>query len=169
VTWLYGILGLVALQRLIELRIARRNTRALLARGGIEVARGQYPWFVALHAAWLLAMLLFISPAVAPNWWLLAAYTVLQGARVWVITTLGPYWTTRVITIPGAPLVRSGPYRFLRHPNYAVVALEIAVLPLAFGAWGIALFFSVANVVLLSLRIKAEEAALSDRRLVDEI
>jgi methyltransferase len=161
---LYVVLALVAAQRIVELCYARRNTRALLARGGVETARAQHPWFVTLHAAWLLAMLVFVPARTPPDWWLLGAFALLQGARIWVIASLGPYWTTRLITLPGAPLVRRGPYRLLRHPNYAIVALEIAALPLAFGAWIIALVFSAANAALLTWRIKAEDAALAPRR-----
>jgi methyltransferase len=163
-TLLWWILVAVALLRLIELFYAARNTRRLLARGAIEVAREQYPWFVALHAAWLLAMFAFIPAATMPNLYLLAIFVVAQAARVWIIASLGPYWTTRVITLPGAPLVRRGPYAFLRHPNYAIVCIELAVLPLAFGAWQIALVFTVANAVLLAWRIRVENAALDTRR-----
>jgi methyltransferase len=166
--WLYLVVGLLALQRLLELRLSQRNARALFRHGGVEIAPEQHLWFVVLHASWLLVVLLFVSPRALPNWWMLAALALLQGARVWVIASLGPYWTTRVITVPGVPLVRSGPYRFLRHPNYAIVALEIALLPLAFGAWPIAVIFSIANAALLTWRIRAEDAALSTRRVIDE-
>ncbi len=160
---LYVVLALVALQRLVELIHAERNTRALLTRGAVEVAPEQHPWFVALHTSWLLAMVLFVSPSVQPNWWLLAVFFALQAARIWVISALGPYWTTRIITLPGAPLVRRGPYRFMRHPNYAIVVGEIALLPLSFGAWMIALVFSIANAMLLAWRIRTEEHALASR------
>jgi methyltransferase len=163
-TPLWWILAAVALLRLIELLYAARNTRRLLARGAIEVGRGQYPWFVALHAAWLLAMFAFIPPATLPNLYLLGIFVLAQVARLWIIATLGPYWTTRVITLPSAPLVRRGPYAFMRHPNYAIVCIEIAVLPLAFDAWQIAIVFSVANAMLLAWRIRIENAALDARR-----
>ncbi|HTU82440.1 MAG TPA: isoprenylcysteine carboxylmethyltransferase family protein [Candidatus Acidoferrales bacterium] len=162
VLWL--VLGLVALQRVAELSYARRNTAALLARGGIEAGAAQYPWFVALHAAWLASMALFVPASAVPNWWLLGLYALLQIARLWVVASLGPFWTARVITLPNAPLVRSGPYRLVRHPNYLVVALEIAVLPLAFGALVIALVFSVLDAVLIGWRIRVEDDALSARR-----
>jgi len=95
---------------------------------------------------------------------LLGLYGLLLGFRLWVMVSLGPYWTTRIITLPQAPLVRRGPYRFMRHPNYAVVAAEIAVLPLVFGAWHIAVVFSLLNLLLLRLRIRVEDAALASRR-----
>lgn len=151
---------LVAAQRVLELAYANRNTKRLLAAGGVEWGRGHYPLIVALHAAWL-ASLALIVPANAPvSWTLIGVFLVLQAARLWTISTLGPYWTTRVIRVPGSPQIRRGPYRFLRHPNYVVVALEIAILPAAFGAWWIAGIFSVANAVLLAHRIKVEESAL---------
>lgn len=158
------VLGLVVLQRLAELILAQRNTRRLLAKGAVEVGRGHYPLIVALHAAWI-AVLALTVPADAPaSWPLLGLFLVLQAARIWVIASLGPYWTTRIITLTAAPLVRRGPYRWLRHPNYLVVVLEIAVLPLAFGAVWIALVFSLLNAVLLWHRIRVEAEALAGRR-----
>ena len=151
------------MQRVAESLYAARNTRRLLANGATEAAAVQYPFFVALHAAWLIAMALFIPPGRAPNWWLLGLYALLQPLRVWIIATLGPYWTTRLITVPGAPLVRRGPYRWLRHPNYLLVCAEIALLPLSFGAVTIALVFSILNAALLSWRIRTEERTFVSR------
>ena len=164
IPWLYLAVLLVALQRIAELVYARRNTRRLLASGGIEHGAGHYPLFVALHGSWLIVLILMVPPTVQPNLTLLLLFGLLQLARVWVVASLGRFWTTRIITVPGAPLVRRGPYRFLRHPNYLVVALEIAVLPLAFGAWQIALGFSVLNALLLWYRIGQEERVLAPRR-----
>lgn len=156
---------LVAAQRLAEVAWARRNERRLLARGGIEVGTAHYPLFFLLHGSWLAALWLLV-PANAPVIWpLLVLFALLQAARIWVIASLGRYWTTRIVTIPGAPLVKRGPYRWIKHPNYVVVAAEIAVLPLAFGAWQIALVFSVLNGLLLWHRIRVEEAALAPRRV----
>ena len=160
---LYLVLALVAIQRLVELWIADRHTRALLARGATEFAAWQHPLFVALHAAWLVSIAWFVPPDSSPNWLLLGLLALLQGLRIWIIRTLGPYWTTRIISLPGAPIVRSGPYRFIRHPNYLVVAGEIAVLPLAFGATALAAAFTALNAILVFVRIRAEEAALSGR------
>jgi methyltransferase len=158
------VLLLVALQRLVELAYAEHNTRRLRAAGAIEIASGHYPLFILLHGSWLVALLLFV-PADAPvNWPLLCLFVLLQLARVWVVGTLGRFWTTRIITLPGAPLVARGPYRFVRHPNYLVVIGEIAVLPLVFGAWQIALIYSILNLALLAWRIRAENAALAARR-----
>ncbi len=155
-----AILVFVTLQRLGELMLARRNTARLLARGAIEVAPGHYPLIVLMHGAWL-AGLWYLAPAlpVSPGW--LAAFAALQLLRLWVLASLGPRWTTRIIVVPGEPLVRRGPYRFLRHPNYCVVAAEIAVLPLAFGLVWYAVLFSVLNAAMLSVRIAAENRALA--------
>jgi len=164
-SWLWLILSLVALQRLGELLYARHNTARLLARGGHEVGASHYPVLLALHLAWLLAMAFTVPAERATNWPLLSLYLLLQAVRVWAIASLGPFWTTRIVTLPSAPLVRRGPYRFLKHPNYLVVALELAVLPLAFGAWQVALVFSALNAAVLAYRIKVEDAALASRRL----
>jgi methyltransferase len=154
----------VVAQRLIELAYARHNTLALLRRGAVETGRRHYFAFILLHGAWLLAMAIFIPPLAPVNWWLLGLFCLLQAARVWVVASLGPYWTTRILTLPEAPLVRRGPYRFLRHPNYVVVVGEIAVLPLAFGAVAIAATFTVLNACLLFVRVRVENATLSTRR-----
>jgi methyltransferase len=163
-SWLPIVIGLVALQRLAELVWSRRNERRLREAGATEAGRGHYPLLVLLHAGWLLAMLALIPPETEPHPLLLALYAGLQVLRVWTIASLGRFWTTRILTLPEAPLVRRGPYRWVRHPNYLVVIAEIAVLPLAFGAVGIALIFSAANLILLAVRIRAEEAALAPRR-----
>ncbi len=161
---LWVVLILVAAQRLAELAYARRNTRVLRAEGADEVAPGHYPFIVAVHTLWLLSLAVFVPADQAPNWLLLGLFVVLQGLRIWILATLGRYWTTRIITLPGVPLVRRGPYRFIKHPNYVVVAGEIAVLPLAFGAWEIAMIFSLANAAVLAWRIRCEEHALTARR-----
>jgi methyltransferase len=158
------ILALVSGQRLWELWLADRNTRRLLAAGAVEVGAGHYPLFIALHAGWLAAIAVFTPWTTTPDPIGFAAYILLQFARAWVISSLGPYWTTRIITMPGAPLVRTGPYRFLRHPNYLVASLEIAVLPLMFGQVWIAAVWSLLNAALVWYRIRIEDRALSERR-----
>jgi methyltransferase len=157
-----AILGLVTLQRLGELVLSRRNTERLLAQGAREAASGHYPLIVALHAAWLVGLwyLAVWQPGVGVSWAWLAVFVILQGLRVWVIATLGPRWTTRIIVLPGAPLVREGPFRFVSHPNYCIVAAEILVLPLCFGLVWYGIVFSVLNALVLWIRIRAEEAAL---------
>jgi methyltransferase len=160
---LYIIVGLVALQRLAELVWSNHNIRSLKAQGATETGSGHYPLFILVHGSWLLAILL-LTPALTPvEPWALLLYCIMQVGRVWVLMSLGGYWTTRVITLPGRPLIRKGPYRFLRHPNYLIVACEIALLPLAFHDVGIAVTWSLANGVLLMWRIHVEDAALSAR------
>lgn len=154
------ILALVTLQRLAELVVARRNSRALIAEGAHEVGAGHYPLIVAVHALWL-AALWWLAPGRVVIWPLIGLFLLLQGGRLWVLATLGRRWTTRIIVLPGAPLVAGGPFRFVRHPNYLVVIAEIAVLPLAFGLWQVALLFSALNAAVLTVRIRAEERALA--------
>lgn len=153
------ILALVTLQRLGELWLSNRNTGRLLARGAQEVGAKHYPLIVAVHALWL-AALWWLAPGRSVSLFWLAIYVLLQVARIWVIATLGERWTTRIIVLPGAPLVQGGPYRFVNHPNYWVVAAEIAVLPLVFGFWDLAILFSLANAAILSVRIREENRAL---------
>ena len=161
--WLYAVVAFVIVQRLAELAVSARNTKQLLAAGAHEAGRSHYPLIVALHVLWLIALLVFVDPATVPNFWLLGVFVLLQAARVWVLASLGPRWSTRIIVLPDAPLVVRGPYRFMRHPNYAVVAAEIAVLPLVFGAWQIALVFTVLNAAMLWWRIRVEDQALGRR------
>lgn len=158
------ILLLCAVQRLVELAISRRNEQRLRAAGAVEHGAAHYKLMVALHAAWFAALAAVLRPATEVSWPLIVVFALLQLARMWVIATLGRFWTTRIITVPGAPLVSSGPYRILRHPNYAIVAAEIAVLPLAFGQPVIAAVFTVLNALVLRLRIRTEDAALAERR-----
>jgi methyltransferase len=153
------ILALVTLQRLGELWLSNRNTRRLLARGAHEVGAKHYPLIVAVHALWL-ASLWWLAPGRPVSWFWLAIYVLLQVGRAWVMTTLGERWTTRIIVLPGAPLVKSGPYRFVNHPNYIVVAGEIAVLPLVFGFWDLAIIFALLNAAVLSIRIQEENKSL---------
>ena len=154
-----AILAFVTLQRLAELPLARANTRALLSAGGREVAPRHYPLIVALHTAWL-AALWWLAPGRPINLGMLGLFALIEVGRIWVLRTLGPRWTTRIIVVPGETLVARGPYRFVNHPNYLVVIGEIAVLPLVFGLWQLALLFSALNLALLSVRIRAENKAL---------
>ncbi len=161
---LYVVLCLVVVQRAVELGVAARNTARLRIEGASEVDAQGYPWFVGLHGAWVASLLLLVPGDAAPSWPLLAAFAALQLGRLWVIAALGRRWTTRVMVLPGARLVEAGPYRYLRHPNYAVVAGEIAILPLAFGAVAVALFFSAGNLALTARRIAIENRALAPYR-----
>jgi len=154
------ILALVTLQRTAELVISSRNTKRLRARGAFEVAPQHYPLIVAVHAAWLISLWIFGHDRPV-NAVALLIYVVLQGFRIWVMWTLGARWTTRIIILPGEPLVRRGPYRLLPHPNYAVVAGEIALLPLVLGLPWLALIFTLLNAAVLAIRIRAENRALA--------
>jgi len=154
----------VATLRIAEVIYGWRNERTLKRRGGIETGSAHYPLFFMLHAAWLASLVWVVPAGTPPDGRWLAFFVLLQLMRFWVITSLGPYWTTRIITLPGTPLVRRGPYRLLRHPNYLVVTVEIAVLPLVFGAWRLALVFALVNAALLAWRIRIEEQALAPRR-----
>ena len=154
-----AVLAFVTLQRLAELALSQRNTKRLLARGAIEVAHGHYPFIVTLHALWL-AVLWFLGPGPPIEIVPLVLFALLQLGRLWVIATLGERWTTRIIVLPGAPLVKSGPYRWFNHPNYLIVIGEFAVLPLVFGLTMVAIVFSVLNGLLLWVRIRDENMAL---------
>lgn len=158
-----AILAFVTLQRLSELVIARANTRRLMAEGAYEVGAVHYPLIVTVHAAWLINLWV-LAPGQPINWPLIGLFALLQAARIWVLTTLGERWTTRIIILPGAPLVAKGPYRFMRHPNYAIVVAEIALLPLAFGLEMVAVVFTALNAAVLTIRISAEERALKSAR-----
>ncbi|HEX9448662.1 MAG TPA: isoprenylcysteine carboxylmethyltransferase family protein [Dongiaceae bacterium] len=161
---LWAVLLLVIVQRLAELRVARRHTRHLLSQGGYEVGANHYPLIVAIHTGWLLALLaLLVTGSARLQLVPLCLYLILQPLRLWVMMSLGQYWTTRVIVLPQAPLIRRGPYRLFRHPNYLIVVMEIALLPLAFGAWHIALLFSGLNAAALSLRLGVESGANQSR------
>ena len=154
-----ALLAFVTLQRLVELPIARANTRRLLAAGGHEVAPGHYPLIVALHASWL-ATLWWLAPGRPIDLPFLALFALIEIGRIWVLRTLGHRWTTRIIVVPGETLVARGPYRYVDHPNYWVVIGEIAVLPMVFGLWQVALIFSLLNAAMLAVRIRAENCAL---------
>lgn len=153
-----AFIGFVVLQRLAELRLAQRNTQRLMARGAREVGGGHYPAIVALHSAWIVAIALFGWDSPVSLVWL-AVYAVLQIFRVWILASLGERWTTRIIVID-EPLVRRGPYRFLSHPNYVLVVAEIIVVPMVLGLSAVAAVFTVLNAAMLTVRIRAESAAL---------
>ena len=153
------ILALVTLERLFELWLARRNTQRLLDQGAREHAAGHYPLIVAVHVLWL-AALWWLAPSRPIDGFWLGIFVLLELCRLWVLTTLGKRWTTRIIVLPDAPLVCRGPYRLVNHPNYWVVVGEIAVLPLVFGLWQVALVFTLVNAAALANRIREENRAL---------
>ncbi|MGK0618375.1 isoprenylcysteine carboxyl methyltransferase family protein [Meiothermus cerbereus] len=162
---LWLALAFVVLQRILELRLAQANLRWALSQGAREYGREHYPLFFLLHIGWMLGWLLegLARQQLSPIWWLwLALFVLAQGLRYWAIQSLGRYWNTRIIIVPGAKKITSGPYRYLRHPNYLAVALELLSLPLIFNAWITALAATLLNaLLLLTIRIPAEEKALS--------
>jgi methyltransferase len=164
VSLLRSILLLLALVRIIELKFARRNTHRLLAQGAVEAGRSHYPAIVALHIAWFLSLFFLVPADRTPQWPWLVFFFLLQPLRAWVMASLGRFWTTRVLSLPAAPLVRQGPYRFLRHPNYLIVELELVSLPLGFGAPLLAMVFGLANALLIGWRIRVEDRLLAQRR-----
>jgi methyltransferase len=165
-TILVVAVGLVGLQRLVELLLSRRNERLLRARGAVETGREHYPLIVALHVLWLLSTLvegLLRRPELPALWPIpLALFLLVQPLRYWAIFSLGEHWNTRILVVPGAALVRRGPYRYFKHPNYVVVFVEILTFPLIFGAWITALVFSILNAALFYVRIREENRALAE-------
>lgn len=163
---LWALIGVVAVQRVSELRLARRNEAWARAQGAREYGAGHYPAFFLLHGAWLLLWPLEAwrgGPTLAGGWWLwLLLFAAAEALRYWAIGTLGSRWNTRILVIPGLPPISRGPYRWLRHPNYVAVVIELAALPLVFGAWRTALVVGAANLaLLLGVRIPAEMRALA--------
>lgn len=163
------LIALVAVERLAELAVARSHLAWARRHGGVEYGAAHYPWLVLAHAGLLVAAPLEVWLLHRPflpalGWPMLAVVLAAQGLRWWCVATLGRRWTTRVIVIPGLPLVRHGPYRWLRHPNYVAVAAEGVALPLVHSAWLTALAFNAANAVLLWVRIRTEDAALGYRQ-----
>lgn len=156
-----AIISVVAFQRAMEMVLSNHNTRQLLKRGAFEVGARHYPLIIALHAAWLATALILADPGSVQIPWLLL-YILLQAARAWTLMSLGDRWTTRIMVVPGESPVRHGPYRYLRHPNYLIVACEIAVLPLALGLPWVALIFSVLNGIAMLIRIPVENQALQE-------
>lgn len=154
------VLAAVTAERVAELQLARRNTARLMAHGAVEHSPRHYPLIVALHAAWLAGLWLFAWNRPI-HWGWLGVFSLLQVLRAWVLVTLKGRWTTRIITVPGETLIRRGPYRLIRHPNYFVVVCEIATLPLAFGLPLFATAFTLANSLMIAIRVRAETAALA--------
>ena len=149
----------MTLQRVGELWLSNRNTRRLLASGAREYGASHYPLIVAVHALWLIGLWWRAPDRPIDGFWL-GLFVLIEIARIWVLATLGRRWTTRIIVLPNSPLVRRGPYRFVNHPNYLIVMGEIAVLPLVFGLWRIALIFTLLNAAIIAIRIREENRAL---------
>jgi methyltransferase len=162
---LFALVALIIIQRLLELNHAKHNLAWAMANGGQEFSPEHYPFMVALHSSWIVAMLLegwLQGAALSSLWWLwLGLFLIAQVLRYMIILSLGKLWNTRIIIVPNTKLVRTGLYGFVKHPNYLVVALELLVTPLIFGAWLTAIIFSLLNgILLLGFRIPAEERAL---------
>ncbi|MDW0110202.1 isoprenylcysteine carboxyl methyltransferase family protein [Sporosarcina aquimarina] len=160
------VLSVVILQRLAELIIAKNNEKRMLAQGAYEVGARHYPAIVLLHTAFFVSLLLEVvirKPGLSPIWGiLLTLFLLTQVLRVWCLASLGKYWNTKIIILPGADVVMKGPYKFIRHPNYFIVAMEILVLPMIFGAYFTAILFTLLNAWMMSVRIPQEERALKD-------
>lgn len=155
---------LLLLQRALEEIYSSANTKRLLDEGAQEAGAQYYPVVAATHLGWIASLFLLISPNANISWPLLLLFALLQVARYWVIGSLGRYWTQRIITRPGAPIVLRGPYKYIRHPNYVITLLETPLLPLAFGAWGLALIMTAIWAAVLHYRILLEDSALASRR-----
>jgi methyltransferase len=165
--WAIAVLAYVVIQRLAELAYANANTKRLLAEGGEEFGRSHYPLFILLHGSWLIATLLFAMPSGTPDRWLLGTFILSQLFRFWTLASIGRWWTTRIISAPHFPRVKKGPYRFIPHPNYSVVVVEIFLLPFLLGAPWVAVVFSALNLALVTFRIIQEEQVLSQRDWLD--
>ncbi len=160
VTW---VLIYIIVQRLTELIYANRNTKCLLAEGGEEFGADHYQYFIFLHSAWLGIILLMVDPLHAIHPAMLGLFIGTQLLRIWTLASIGRWWTTRIISAPHFDRVKRGPYRFLSHPNYTVVVLEIAIVPLMLGLPAVALIFSILNAILLRHRIGVENRVLKQR------
>ena len=161
--WAQILFAYVVIQRVGELAYANANTRRLLAEGGREYGANHYPLFIVLHGGWLISIALFAKPTDAPDLLLLNAFIATQTFRFWTLASIGRWWTTRIISAPHFPKVKRGPYRYIKHPNYALVVVEIALLPLLLGAPAMALTFSILNAALLAWRLIIESAVLAER------
>jgi len=160
-----GLIAAVAIQRLGELVVSRRNVARLRDLGALEFGRGHYPWMVALHAGFLVSCVAEVWVLKRPFRPMLAAamtgvLALGMAIRFWTLHTLDGRWTTRVMVVPGESVVLTGPYRFMRHPNYLAVVLEIAALPLIHGAWITAVVFSILDGLMLAIRVSVEAPAL---------
>jgi methyltransferase len=165
--WAQILFAYVVTQRVAELAYANANTRRLLAEGGREYGAKHYPLFIVLHGGWLISIALFAKPTAIPDMLLLNIFVASQTFRFWTLASIGRWWTTRIISAPHFPTIRQGPYRYIKHPNYALVVVEIALLPLLLGSLSAAICYSVLNAALLFWRLKVENSVLRERRGAD--
>jgi methyltransferase len=165
-TLFFFVVGFVIIQRIVELFVARHNELWIRAQGGYEAGAGHYPFMVAIHVGFFISLIIeyLVFVRSSPSYWalLFVIFLALQMMRVWVISSLGRFWNTKILVLPGAQVVKKGPFHFIRHPNYVVVTLEIITIPLMFGAYFTALVFTLLNIVILWVRIPIEEAALKE-------
>ncbi len=162
-TWVFWVLAYLLAQRLGELVYAKRNTARLISEGAKEYGADHYHYFILLHGSWIIVMVMLAKPDHELNPYILNAFFLSQILRFWTLASIGRWWTTRIISAPHFPRVKKGPYKFLSHPNYTVVVLEIAIVPLLLGLWWAAILFSVLNAILLRHRIGIEETVLRER------
>jgi methyltransferase len=166
VNWFLVFWTFLIIQRLAEVKIAKKNEETLLSKGAVEAGGSHYKWMVTMHVSFFLFLFteVMFFGAFSPSWWIIpfVLFLIAQIVRVWAITSLGVFWNTKIILLPGAEVVAKGPYRFIRHPNYLVVSLELLVIPLIFGAYVTALLFTILNILMLRVRIPAEEKALME-------
>jgi methyltransferase len=158
--------GFIILQRLAELTIAKRNEQWMKSKGAIEFGQGHYPAMVFIHTAFFIVFISEVSllEKGLSDFWpiLLSLFVMTQAMRVWALTSLGRYWNTKIIILPGAEVIKKGPYKIIKHPNYLIVALELIIIPLVFNAFFTMALFTLLNIIILSIRIPAEEKALRD-------
>jgi len=162
-TWVFFVFAYLVLQRLGELVYASRNTKRLLFEGAQEYGADHYHYFILLHGSWIIVMMMLAKPDQALNPYILNAFFLSQVLRFWTLASIGRWWTTRIISAPNFPRVKKGSYKFLSHPNYTVVILEIAIVPMLFGLWWAAVVFSILNAILLRHRIGIENEVLKER------
>ena len=161
----YAFILLIGAERLVELAVSRRNAHWSFANGGREFGRGHYPAMVSMHALLLVSCIVEVATLHRPfvpwlGWPMVVLVAASTGMRWWCVATLGKHWNPRLIVIPGAELVRRGPYRWIHHPNYTAVAVEVVALPLVHSAWLTAIVFTIANALVLRVRIRSENLAL---------
>ncbi len=163
--WMWVLILFIIFQRLFEMKIAKRNERWMLARGGIKVGEAHYKWFLMLHTLFFISIMLeaglYREETFSLNMILLAVFISAQLARIWCIASLGRFWNTKIIVLPRVALIRKGPYKYVKHPNYIIVAIELFIIPLLFGAYLTAILFPLLHLLLLKIRIPLEERALS--------
>lgn len=164
VAWIWPIFIIIIIQRIVELGIAKRNEKWVKKRGAVEVGHKHYKWFIIVHTLFFMVMLLEIwirkSFAVPINYLLLTIFILAQLARIWCLVSLGKHWNTKILVIPDQPLIKKGPYKYVKHPNYIIVGVELLVIPLLFHAYVTAILFPILHLILLKIRIPQEEYAL---------